>query len=284
MSSRKEQKEQARQQRLAKEQAAADRAGRVRRMQVMGGVLVTAIIVVIVAIAISSGGSPAVKLKSPAATAAVKHVDSLLAGIPESGNTLGNPNARITITEYGDLECSVCDVLATPPSFTNPENEAGSGWEDQMITQYVRTGKAKLVYRSLETASSSNPDQNAFEEQQVAAEAAGMQDKEWYYIELMYNEQGQEGTDYVSQSYLDGLAQQIRGLDIKQWMADRNLASFKSEVTADNQAGETEDAGSSDGVSTPTIVVKGPRGQIGPISGLPQAGYSVYESAIAAVS
>jgi protein-disulfide isomerase len=281
MASRKEQKEQARAERLAKEQELAAKASRTRRLQIFGGVTAAAVIVIVVAIVVSSSGaSNAVQPQTAAAKAAAKHVDSLLAGIPESGNTLGKSSAPITITEYGDLECSVCDEFATPTSFTNPEGEAGTGWEDALVSQYVRTGKAKLVYRSLETASGSNPDANAFEQQQVAAEAAGLQDKEWYYIELMYNEQGQEDTNYVTQSYLTGLAKQIPGLNFTKWMSDRSLASLKREVNTDNQQGSAVDGGEG---STPTVVVSGPGGKSKPIIGLPTNGYSAYVSAINAV-
>ncbi len=283
MASRKEQKEQARAQRLAQEQAATDRAARQRRMQILGGVLALVVIVVVVAIVISSsGGGKTVKPETAAAKAAAKHVDSLLAGIPESGDTLGKANAPVTITEYGDLECSVCDVLATPTSFTNPESEQGSGWEDQLISQYVRTGKAKLVYKALETASSENPDTNAFTQQQVAAKAAGLQGKGWYFVELMYNEQGAEGDNYVTQSYLQGIAKQIPGLNFKKWMSDRKLASLTNQVVADNNAGTTVDSGQP---QTPTVVIVGPGGKVAtPIIGLPKSGYSAYVAAIKSVA
>jgi len=283
MASRKEQKEQARAARLAQEQAAAANAQRTRRLQIFGGVTAIAIIVIVVAIVISSGGTPAaVKPNTPEAKAAIKQVDTLLAGIPESGHTLGNPNAKITITEYGDLECSVCDELATPSSFINPENEAGTGIEDQLIDDYVKTGKAKLIYRSLETASGNNPDQNAWIQQQVAAEAAGLQGKEWYYLELMYNQQGPEGTNYVTETYLEGLAKEIKGLNFSKWMSDRKLASLVNEVNADNEQGTAVDQNSPNGVSTPTLVFSGPGGVSQPISGLPTS-YSTYTSAIQSV-
>jgi protein-disulfide isomerase len=282
MASRKEQKEQARAERLAKEQELAAKAGRTRRFQIFGGVIVAAVIVIVVAIVVSSSGSgKAVNPKSPAATAAKAHVTSLLAGIPESGNTLGKPSAPITITEYGDLECSVCDELATPTSFTNPEGEPGTGWEDQLISQWVRTGKAKLVYKSLETASGSNPDTSAFEQQQVAAYAAGLQNKAWYYIELMYNEQGHEDTDYVTQSYLTSLADQVPGLNLKKWASDRNLASLKHDLTVEEQEATAVDGSQA---STPTVVISGPGGKAAPIIGLPTNGYSGYVSALNAVS
>jgi len=282
MASRKEQKEQARAARIAQEQASAAQAQRKRRIQILGGAVVIAVIVIVVAIVISTsgGGSPnAIKPESPEAKAAVKHVDSLLAGIPESGTTLGNPKAKITITEYGDLECSVCDVFATPTSFKNPEGESGTGWEDQLISKYVRTGKAKLVYKSLETASGGNPNANAFEQQQAAAYAAGRQNKAWYYIELMYNEQGQEDTGYVTQSYLEGLAKQIHGLNFAKWNSDRNLSSIKNQVASEDQQGAALFGAR---YSTPTVLIKGPKGSYDPIVGLP-SGYSTYVSAINAV-
>jgi protein-disulfide isomerase len=283
MASRKEQKEQARAARIAQEQATAASRQRTRRIQIFGGAIAIAVIVIVVAVAISSGGGGgAVKPQSSAAKAAAKHVDSLLAGIPESKNTIGKPSAKVTITEYGDLECSVCDVLATPTSFTNPEHEDGSGWEDQLISNYVRTGKAKLVYKSLETASGGNPDANAWEQQQVAAYAAGLQGKAWYYIELMYNEQGAEDSGYVTESYLQGLAKQIPGLNFNKWMADRKLTSLKNQLSVENQEGIAVDSAS--GASTPTIVVSGPKGSASPIVGLPQSGYSAYVSAIKTVS
>jgi protein-disulfide isomerase len=207
-----------------------------------------------------------------------------LAGIPQSGNTLGNPSAKVTITEYGDLECSVCDVFATPTSFTNPEHEAGSGWEDKLISQYVKTGKAKLVFKSLETASGSNPDQNAFNTQQIAAYAAGLQGKAWNYIELMYNEQGAEGANYVTEAYLDGLAKQIKGLNYKKWLSDRKLAKLGQQVTTDGEQGTAVDKSAGSGPSTPTVAISGPKGLAKPIVGLPTGEYAAYVAAINLVS
>jgi protein-disulfide isomerase len=284
MASRKEQKEQARATRLAQQEAAAAAEQRKRRIQIFGGAIAIAVIVIVVAIVISTsgGGGSTIQPESAAAKTALKHVNSVLSGIPQSGNTLGNPKAKVTITEYGDLECSVCDVLATPTSFTNPEHEAGSGWEDKLISQYVRTGKAKLVYKSLETASGQNPDTNAFQEQQVAAEAAGLQGKEWYFVELMYNQQGAEGDNYVTESYLQSLAKQIPGLNFKKWMSDRKLPKLQSQLSTDSAQGVSADGGASN-VSTPTVVISGPRGAASPILGLPTSGYNGYVTTIKAV-
>ena len=63
----------------------------------------------------------------------------------------------------------------------------------------MRTGKLKIEYRSLETATR---EPETFKTQQVAALAAGKQNKMWNYIELFYHEQGEEDSGYVTESYL----------------------------------------------------------------------------------
>ena len=193
MASRTKQKEEARARRLAEERAAAERAQRTQRMRLLGGVLAVAIVVIAVAVAISTSGGgngkPAPKPGSSASKAAVTAVTNLLSGIPQSGQTLGSPNAKVTITEYADLECPVCDAFALPASATTSDGTSGTGWFDQLVKQYVRTGKAKIVYRSLESATANGPNASMWPQQQAAIYAAGLQHKAWEYVELFYHEQ-----------------------------------------------------------------------------------------------
>ncbi|MEI6624842.1 MAG: thioredoxin domain-containing protein, partial [Thermoleophilia bacterium] len=42
----------------------------------------------------------------------VKEVNARFAGIPQNGNTLGDPAATVTITEYADLRCPACQKFA----------------------------------------------------------------------------------------------------------------------------------------------------------------------------
>ena len=247
MASRKEQKEQARQQRLAAEQASAARAQRVRRMQMLGGVVVIAVAIIVVAIAVSSSGGngPTGILKNKAQqTQTYQQVNKLLSGIPETGTTLGNPKAPITMTYFGDLECPICREF-TLTSFT------------QFVSSQVRSGKVKVVYRSFCTATCNDYSngQSIFSNQQVAAYSAGQQKQFWYYTELFYHEQGQEGSNYVNTQYLDQLAEQIPSLNLKTWQADQKNPALLSQVQAD------ESAASKDGLTgTPTIIMTGAKG------------------------
>ncbi|MBV9716700.1 MAG: thioredoxin domain-containing protein [Solirubrobacterales bacterium] len=245
MASRTKQKEQARARRLAEEQAQAEKARRDRRLRMLGGVVLIAAAIVAVAIAVSSsgGGSKTAKPNSSQAKSSQTTVDTLLAGIPQSGMTLGSPSAKVTVTEFGDLECPICQEFALSA-------------ENQIIQSDVRSGKVKLVYRSLQTASSESPIPNVFSTQQKAAYSAGLQHRGWYYVELFYHEQGQEGTGYVTESYLSGLAQQIPGLNYQEWQLDRNSPTVTAQLTADTQAAQAKNF-----TGTPSVVVKGPRGE-----------------------
>lgn len=266
MASRKEQKEAARQQRLAEEQARAERARRDRRLRMLGGTVVGAILIVVVAIVISSGGSSSaqiIKPNSPAAKKAQSTVNALLAGIPQQGNTLGSPSAKVTVTEYGDLVCPVCKSFAL-------------GGENTLISKDVRAGKVKIVYKALETASG-QANGSMFVPSQTAMLDAGNQKKAWNYIELFYHEQGDESQSYVTTNYLGGLAKQIPGLNFSQWDSDRGSSSLTSQVNAD-----TTSAAAAGYDSTPTIIVSGPKAQAQPI--VAAATYDQLQAAIKQVS
>lgn len=267
MASRKDQKEAARQRRLAEERAAAERSRRDRRLRMVGGTLLAAIAIVVVLIAVSSSGSSsggsAPKPTSAAAKQAQTTVNSLLAGIPQHGTTLGSPSAKVTVTEYGDLVCPVCKTFAL-------------GAENQLIANDVRAGKVKIVYRALETASGT-ANGTMFVPSQVAAQAAGQQKHGWNYIELFYHEQGDETTSYVTPAYLTGLAGQIPGLNYSQWQSARQDSSLTNIVGQDVQA-----AAAAGFNSTPTLVIQGPKSQAQPIVG--NTDYGSLESAIKSVS
>ncbi len=263
MASRTKQKEEARARRLAEERARAERAARQRRLQMLGGVVVAAIAVVGVAIAISSGGGGKSGLKTGAAkNQTVASVSQLLTGIPQSGVTLGNPKAPVTMTYYGDLECPICKDFTL------------SGGFPQLVQNEVRSGKVKVVYKSFETAT---PDPATFQTQQVAALAAGAQGKFWEFTELFYHEQGQENTSYVNQAYLDGLAGQVPGLNLTAWKAGRSNQNLIAQVSSDEQAGHTQGV-----TGTPTLLFTGPKGTTTATSAVPS--YSDLQTSIKKVA
>jgi protein-disulfide isomerase len=221
---RKQRREQARSQRKAIEEAEAANAQRRKRLIQLGSVAGVVVVIIVVIIAATSGGGGSTGLppkgKPPAEAPAVKKVIAEIGGIPQSGNTLGSPKAPVTLVYYGDLQCPICKdfTLGALPT---------------LIQKYVRTGKLRIEYRNLETATR---EPETFKTQQVAALAAGKQNKGWYYIELFYNQQGQEDTEYVNEQYLQTLAEQTPGLNLAEWTAARDDATFTNAIASDAQS------------------------------------------------
>ena len=132
----------------------------------------------------------------------------------------------------------------------------------------------KVVYRSFETATQSP---TTFQTQQVAALAAGQQNHFWDFTELFYREQGAEGTGYVTDAYLSGLAGQVPGLNMSAWKSARSNSTLAAQVTSDSAAGNAA------GISgTPTLIFKGPKGQAQASSSVPS--YSDLQSTIKQVA
>ncbi|MGZ4173364.1 MAG: DsbA family protein [Solirubrobacteraceae bacterium] len=262
MSSRKGQREEARARRLAEEQARAERARRQRNLRMLGGVLIAAVAVVAVAIAISSGGGSKAKglAQGKAATQNSTAVSQLLGGIPQTGARLGNPKAPVTMYYYGDLQCPICQQFTLQGGFP------------QLVANEVRSGKVQIVYRGLQTATRDAP---TFQTEQVAALAAGKQNRFWNYAELFYREQGAEGSGYANENYLTGLAKQIPGLNLTEWQSARNDSGLASQVQSDASL-----ATSSGFNATPTLVVQGPRGKTEPAS----TDYTDIQQAVKSVS
>jgi protein-disulfide isomerase len=260
MASRTKQKEQARAARLAAEQAQAEHDRRVRRLRMLIGACVAAVIVVVVAVVVSSGGST---LKTGgAAEKTVGHVNQLLTGIPQSGTRLGNPEAPVTMTYYGDLQCPICAEFTKSDGFTN------------LVANEVRAGKLQVVYRNFQTATH---DPAVFVTQQGAALSAGRQNRFWDYTELFYRQQGTENSGYVTDAFLTGLARQIPGLNMARWNSDRSDQGLANQVTADVDAGRAAQV-----QGTPALIFHGPKGSVMMPHGIPS--YAALQHGMQSVS
>jgi protein-disulfide isomerase len=259
VASRAEQKAAAKAEREALEQAHAAAARRARLVRLGLGVVVAVVVVVVLVVISSSGGGkkPSAKPSGIEATA----VAALLNGLPQSGTTLGSPTAKVTVTEYGDLQCPICAEFA-------------QGAESELISKDIRAGQVKLVYKSLQTATQ---DPLVFLDQQADAYAAGAQDRAFNFIELFYNEQGAEGSGYVTPSYLQGLAKQVAGLNYAKWLAASTSSTYINAVKGDEQSAATSGFG-----STPTLLVAGPKASASPIEG--DVDYATLEAAIKSVA
>jgi protein-disulfide isomerase len=189
-STKKQRRDQARAERKAREEAEAARARRNRRRWQLGAVVAAAAVVVVIAIAVSSSGGSGNATKPPAKgspATGVAQTNALFAGIPQKGNTLGNPKAPVTLQEFADLQCPVCQAYTLDSMPT-------------LIQDYVRTGKVRMVFHQLPIL---GPDSQRAA--QVAAGAA-KQNRLWYFTDLFYRNQGTENTGYVTPAFLAKIA------------------------------------------------------------------------------
>ena len=75
------------------------------------------------------------------------------AASPRTATSLGSPDGAVTLQYFGDLECPICQKFTL-------------GALPTVIQKWVRTGKLKIEYHSLETATR---EPEVFKSQQVAA-------------------------------------------------------------------------------------------------------------------
>jgi protein-disulfide isomerase len=263
MASRTKQKEEARARRLAEEQAQAARARRDRRLRMVGGIVLAAVAVAAVLIVISSSGGSGGNTKG--STTITNEVSGLLNGVPQNGPVLGNPNAPVTMTYYGDLECPICQAFTL--------GHEGGGFPE-LVKNEVRDGKVKVEYKSFQTATR---DPSVFKDQQVAALAAGKQNKFWNYTDTFYHRQGAEDTPYVTEGFLRSIAREVPGLNLPAWESARSDQALTAQVAADIASGNAKGV-----TGTPTLIFTGPKGQTVAPEAIPT--YSNLQQEIAKVS
>jgi protein-disulfide isomerase len=187
MSSRQEQKAQARAEREARERTQARADQRRRQLLQLGAVVGLAAIVVVVLVLVSQGSKDEPNASSGATVAGVSDARAMLQGVPQSGTSLGDPKAPLVLTEFADLQCPFCrdyTVNVLP----------------QIIERYVRTRKLRLELRLQRFI---GPDSDVAAR---AAQAAATRDRMWNFVDLFYRNQGQENSGYITDTFLSRLA------------------------------------------------------------------------------
>lgn len=118
-----------------------------------------------------------------------------LGGIPQSGAVLGSPTAKVTLVEYGDVQCPACRTY-TEDIFPTVVNE------------YVRTGKVKTEFRGFPFVGDDSLKGERF------LLAAAEQNKLWQLSEAFYRHQGAENSGWLTDDLVRNLASDIPGLDV----------------------------------------------------------------------
>jgi protein-disulfide isomerase len=205
----------------------AQRRASPKVLLIAGGAVVAVAIAIVLAVTLSSGSSSSTPSKLPGAG----DVQLMFKGIPQSGNALGYPKAPVTMVEYIDLQCPYCREFETVVL-------------PNLLTAYVRTGKVRIEQRLLAFI---GPDSVRGRN---AALAAGEQNKQFNFSELLYFNQGTENTGWLDQSMVNGAAVSIPGLNAQQLQAAQGSSAVAARATALDAQAQADHVD-----STPTILV-----------------------------
>jgi protein-disulfide isomerase len=224
-------REERREQRLRDEGAVASRERRRRLLQLASALAFLVIIGVAVAIVVSlnQGGGGDTNLEG------VGTVRSELEGIPQNAMVLGDPGAKVTLIEFGDLQCPVCKGYS-------------EGIVPEVIDSKVRSGQAKIEFRNFTIIGKESAPAGA------SAVAAGKQGRAWNFIELFYRNQGQEDSGYVTDAFLNAIAKGAGVPDLARWKRERQENPALTVVHR-----TTAEAESLGFTGTPSFAVEGPR-------------------------
>jgi len=214
--SRKQRREQARAQRQEAERRAAAEAARRRRLIQFGGLIGLAAVIVVVAIIVSSGGAKGPTKKGNEQVAGQSLAAEEFNGIQQSGDTLGDPNAKHTLIEYGDINCPAC-------------KEYSDSLMPQVVDKYVRSGQLKIQFKPFGFIQPWTYKGARY------AWAAAEQNKMWEFSKLWYYNQKDETVDYDNDAFATQMAKGVPGLNVKKLLADANSKKVADEVKQTQQ-------------------------------------------------
>lgn len=189
------------------------------------------VIAAIYSISVGSGGPQAQRIGG------VNDVQRIFGGIAQDGAYLGPQDGETTITVFNDLQCGPC-----------------AEWEidtvDPLVEEYARTDEARLEFRHFSLA----PNDTTLAA--IAAEAAGVQERQWQYLDTFVRNIDETRTRAIDEEYLREVAEAVPELEPEQWAEDFNSPEAEELVREDAMlAAELKLP------AEPAVVVSGPGGQ-----------------------
>jgi len=156
-------------------------------------------------------------------------------GDAESVHIRGNPQAPVTLEEFGDSSCPPCGNIAV--------------FIDELVKEYGP--RLRIVFRNFPL-----PNHEHAREAALAAEAAGLQGRFWEMHHVLYREQAVwSKADNVPELFASYAG--MIGLNLDQFKKEMNAEKTKARVDSDHERGDSL------GVrSTPTVFIN--NRQVGP--------------------
>ena len=155
---------------------------------------------------------------------------------------LGDPNAPITLVEFGDYQCHYCNVFFQTI-------------EDDIIKNYVKTGKVKMIFKDYNIIGSDSINASH------GAHCANEQGLFWEYHDILYSNWTGENNGWASPRNLTVFAEEINA-DMDKWTQCMNEKSHSITINESNNDARTLEL-----TGTPAFFVINSDGQVSKLFG-----------------
>jgi protein-disulfide isomerase len=174
------------------------------------------VIVAVVALATIGSGAMHYRAKQPHVLS-IPENKMLGKSDAESAHIRGNPDAPVTLEEYGDFQCPPCGMFAA--------------FLGQLEKEY--DSRLRVVFRNFPLKAHEHAREAA-----LVAEAAGLQGHFWEMHDVLYREQEAWSKAANARELFESYAGTI-GLDLDKFRKDMDGEKTKARVEADRQRGES---------------------------------------------
>ena len=188
------------------------------------------VIVVGVALATFGSGAMLYRAKRPQLKAIPEDKAVSADSGSESMHIRGNPNAPVTLEEFGDFQCPPCGSFAA--------------FGEEMLKEY--DSRVRLIFRNFPLSVHEHA-----REASLAAEAAGLQGHFWEMHDMLYREQAAWSKAPNTRELFESYAGTI-GLNVDQFKKDMDGEQAKARVDSDYARGESLEI-----KVTPTLYING---------------------------
>jgi protein-disulfide isomerase len=175
------------------------------------------VIVVLVALATIGSGAMLYRAKRPHVSAIPDDKTLSAKSGAESPHIRGNPDAPVTLEEYGDFQCPPCGMFSV--------------FLGQLEKEY--DSRLRVVFRNFPLTMHEHAREAA-----LAAEAAGLQGRFWEMHDVLYREQDNWSKAPNARELFESYAGTI-GLDVDKFKKDMDGEQAKTRVESDRRRGES---------------------------------------------
>jgi protein-disulfide isomerase len=175
--------------------------------------------VIVVAVALAALGSGAMLYRAKRPQLLPIPENKIVSGKSgtESMHIRGNPDAPVTLEEFGDFQCPPCGNFA--------------GFAEELLKEY--DSRLRLVFRNFPLG----PHEHA-REAALAAEAAGLQGRFWEMHDVLYREQAAWSKAPNARELFESYAGTI-GLNLDQFRKDMDGEKARERVDSDHALGDS---------------------------------------------